>query len=119
MTDANPHWIYTQTIRMFAAPASPPFEDEAELERHWGRAFGIDNDVGRIQSILVHRPRSRIDDRRPEEAHPTAATGGLMATSETWLLIVRHRGRGNPWLAEQPICPEQDRGAQLLVLVAR
>jgi N-dimethylarginine dimethylaminohydrolase len=56
MIDADPHWIYTQTIKMFAAPAEPPFEDEAELERHWGRAFGIDNDVGRIRSILVHRP---------------------------------------------------------------
>jgi N-dimethylarginine dimethylaminohydrolase len=56
MTDADPHWVYTQTIKMFAAPASPPFEDEAELERHWGRAFGVDNDVGRIRSILVHRP---------------------------------------------------------------
>jgi hypothetical protein len=35
MTDTDPHRVYTQTIKMFAAPASPPFEDEAELERHW------------------------------------------------------------------------------------
>jgi N-dimethylarginine dimethylaminohydrolase len=55
-TDSNPHWIYNQTIKMFAADASPPFEDENELERHWGRIWGIDNDVGRIRSILVHRP---------------------------------------------------------------
>src|SRR3984885_15517662 len=56
LNDRNPHWVYTQTIKMFAAPASPPFEDEAELERHWGRVWGIDNDVGQIRSILVHRP---------------------------------------------------------------
>jgi hypothetical protein len=33
----------------------PPFEYEAELERHWGRFWGIDNDVGQIRSIPVHR----------------------------------------------------------------
>jgi hypothetical protein len=32
LNDRNPHWVYTQTIKMFAAPASPPFEDEAELD---------------------------------------------------------------------------------------
>ena len=57
MTNSNnPHWVYNQTIKMFAADASPPFEDDSELERHWGKVFGIDNDVGQIRSILVHRP---------------------------------------------------------------
>ncbi|MCO6051199.1 arginine deiminase family protein [Mesorhizobium sp. RP14(2022)] len=55
-SQSNPHWVYTQTVKMFAAPASPPFEDESELEANWGRVWGIDNDVGRIRSILVHRP---------------------------------------------------------------
>jgi N-dimethylarginine dimethylaminohydrolase len=41
---------------MFALPGDPPFEDPAELVRHWGRAWGLDNDVGRIRSILMHRP---------------------------------------------------------------
>jgi hypothetical protein len=45
LNDRHPHWVYTQTIKMFAAPASPPFEDEAELERLWGRVWGIDNDA--------------------------------------------------------------------------
>jgi len=54
--DANPHWIYNQTIKMFAAEASPPFEDDGELTQHWGKVWGIDNDVGQIRSILVHRP---------------------------------------------------------------
>jgi N-dimethylarginine dimethylaminohydrolase len=55
-TDSNPHWVYNQTIKMFAADASPPFEDDGELEKHWGKVWGIDNDVGQIRSILVHRP---------------------------------------------------------------
>ena len=59
-TDPTPTWIYNQTIRMFAAPAAPPFEDTAELEAHWGRAWGIDNDVGRIRAVLVYRPGAEM-----------------------------------------------------------
>jgi len=55
-SESNPHWIYNQTIKMFAADASPPFEAESELSRTWGKVWGIDNDVGQVRSILVHRP---------------------------------------------------------------
>ena len=57
MTDsAPPGWIYNETVRMFATPGDPPFEDISELETYWGRAWGVDNDVGRIRAILMHRP---------------------------------------------------------------
>ena len=32
----NPHWIYTQTVKTFAAGATPAFEDEGELASTWG-----------------------------------------------------------------------------------
>jgi len=53
---APPAWVYNETVRMFATPGDPPFEDPAELARHWGRVWGLDNDVGRIRAILLHRP---------------------------------------------------------------
>lgn len=53
---SNAHWIYNQTIKTFAAGAEPAFEDEGELERSWGKVWGVDNDVGRIRDILMHRP---------------------------------------------------------------
>jgi len=53
---APPGWIYNETVRMFATPGDPPVEDEGELIAYWGRAWGIDNDVGRMRSVLVHRP---------------------------------------------------------------
>jgi N-dimethylarginine dimethylaminohydrolase len=53
---ADAGWIYNQTVKMFAPPGSPPFEDTAELEQSWGRAWGLNNDVGTIRSVLVHRP---------------------------------------------------------------
>ena len=35
-----PVWVYNETIKMFATPGDPPFEDPGELETHWeiGRA---------------------------------------------------------------------------------
>jgi N-dimethylarginine dimethylaminohydrolase len=56
-----PVWVYNETIKMFATPGDPPLEDRHELESHWGRAWGIDNDVGRIRSVLVHRPGKEMD----------------------------------------------------------
>jgi N-dimethylarginine dimethylaminohydrolase len=64
---ANPHWIYTQTIKTFAAGANPPFEDESELEKSWGQVWGIDNDVGRIRSILMHCPGEEMNIVDPKK----------------------------------------------------
>lgn len=62
MADAvSPHWIYNETIRRFAAGAEPVFEDSGELERDWGRAWGVDNDVGRMRAVLVHRPGAEME----------------------------------------------------------
>ncbi|MDE2445970.1 MAG: amidinotransferase [Alphaproteobacteria bacterium] len=60
-SSGNPHWVYNQTIKMFAAAAEPPFESESELTAHWGKVWGIDNDVGTIRSILVHRPAKEMN----------------------------------------------------------
>ena len=55
-SSSDPGWIYNQTVKMFATPGDPPFEDTAELTAHWGRVWGVNNDVGRIRSDLVLRP---------------------------------------------------------------
>ena len=59
--DSSPTWIYNQTVKMFAAGAAPAFEDAGELEAHWGRAWGVDNDIGRMRAVLVHRPGPEMD----------------------------------------------------------
>ncbi len=68
---APPGWIYNETVRMFATPGDPPFEDHAELEKYWGRVWGVDNDVGRIRAILMHRPGDEmkvVDPRKRIES---------------------------------------------------
>jgi len=56
----SPGWIYNQTVKMFATPGDPPHEDPTQLEAYWGQAWGVNNDVGRIRSILVHRPGAEM-----------------------------------------------------------
>ncbi|MGA0122319.1 MAG: dimethylarginine dimethylaminohydrolase family protein [Gaiellales bacterium] len=52
----DPAWVYNETVRMFAIGGDPPHESPAEMQASWGRAWGLSNDVGRIRSILMHRP---------------------------------------------------------------
>lgn len=57
----SPGWVYNQTVKMFATPGDPPHEDPDQLATYWGRAWGLNNDVGQIRSILVHRPGPEMD----------------------------------------------------------
>lgn len=83
MTDkAPPGWIYNETVRMFATPGDPPFEDPAELEAHWGRVWGVNNDVGRIRSILMHRPGPEMNVVDPTKR--IEAIGSFGDLEEGW-----------------------------------
>ena len=73
---SNPHWIYTQTVKHFAAGAEPPFEDPAELMASWGAVWGLDNDVGRIRSILMHRPGPEMNVVDPAHCLPEIGSYG-------------------------------------------
>ncbi|MEO5614516.1 MAG: arginine deiminase family protein [Cypionkella sp.] len=73
---SNPHWIYTQTVKHFAAGAEPPFEDPSELMASWGAVWGLDNDVGRIRSILMHRPGPEMNVVDPAKRLPEIGSYG-------------------------------------------
>ncbi len=55
------HHRYNQTIKMFGAAAEPVFESAEQQDAVWGRAWGCDNDVGRLRLVLVHRPGAEMD----------------------------------------------------------
>lgn len=61
MSDRDPVWIYNQTMKLFGVEPEPAHETPSELERHWGRAWGVDNDVGQIRVVLMHRPGKELD----------------------------------------------------------
>jgi N-dimethylarginine dimethylaminohydrolase len=58
--EAEAHYHYNQTIKLFPALAEPAFEDAAEQARVWGRVWGCSNDVGRLRVCLVHRPGDEL-----------------------------------------------------------
>ena len=59
-SSAEATYIYNRTMKMFGAQPEPAFEARDELERVWGRAWGCDNDVGRLRAVLMHRPGSEM-----------------------------------------------------------
>ena len=61
-----PVWVYNES-RCSPPPAIRRLKIRGELEAHWGRAWGINNDVGRIRSVLVHRPGKEMDVIDPEK----------------------------------------------------
>lgn len=75
-TESSAHWIYNQTVKMFAAGATPEFETDDELEKYWGRAWGIDNDVGRMRAVLVHRPGDEMKVVDPKKRIPEIGSYG-------------------------------------------
>jgi len=75
-TETSAGWIYNQTVKMFAAGATPEFEADDELEKYWGRAWGIDNDVGRMRAVLVHRPGDELKVVDPKKRIPEIGSYG-------------------------------------------
>ncbi len=53
-------WRYNQLIKLFPSSPEPAFEDPGEQAAVWGRAWGCRNDVGRLRSVLVHRPGDEL-----------------------------------------------------------
>ena len=51
---------YHEVLKRIPPRALPAFEDEAMLERVWGRRWGVLNDVGTLRTVLVHRPGDEI-----------------------------------------------------------
>lgn len=76
------HWIYNETIRLFAAGAEPAFHEAGELESVWGRAWGVDNDVGRLRAVMVHRPGPEMDVIDPGKR--IESTGSFGSVEEGW-----------------------------------
>lgn len=46
---------YHAVLKHIPSRPTPPFEDSAELERVWGRRWGVTDDVGRLRVVLLRR----------------------------------------------------------------
>ena len=77
MQDApSPHWVYNETVRRFAAEPEPAFETPGELAGDWGRPWGVENDVGRMRAVMVHRPGEEMRVIDPAKRIPEIGSYG-------------------------------------------
>lgn len=53
-------WRYNLLIKDFPSEAEPAFETEEQVTRWWGRNWGCTNDVGRLRTVLMHRPGAEM-----------------------------------------------------------
>ena len=74
--EPNSHYTYNLAIKMFTADAASRFEDEDQLTQYWGGVWGIDNDVGQVRSVLVHRPGPEMNMVDPTKRIPEIAAFG-------------------------------------------
>lgn len=70
-------WRYNRLIKDFPSEAEPPFEDETQQERWWGRRWGCTNDVGRLRTVLVHRPGLEVNIVDPSKRLESNAFGDV------------------------------------------
>ena len=85
---------YDMTIKMFGAQAEPAFETPEQLETVWGRAWGCNNDVGRLRAVLMHRPGDELNVVDPAKRIPELGSFGDPEAGWYW------QGDSVPPLAE-------------------
>jgi N-dimethylarginine dimethylaminohydrolase len=82
--NADAVWIYNETIKLFGSVPEPGFETPAEMERVWGRNWGLDNDVGQIRVVLMHRPGTEMNVVDPSKRIESIGSFGDLKAGWYW-----------------------------------
>jgi N-dimethylarginine dimethylaminohydrolase len=61
---------YHEVLKAFPPQATPAFQDETMQARVWGRRWGVFDDVGPLEMVLVHRPGAALLQWTPEKYEP-------------------------------------------------
>lgn len=80
----DPDYLYNMTIKLFGSRPEPPFEAPGELAAVWGRAWGVDNDVGRMRAVLMHRPGREMAVVDPAKRIAALGTFGDLEAGWYW-----------------------------------
>ncbi len=75
---------YNQLIKTFASEPEPAFETVEEQEANWGQVWGCRNDVGRLQSVLMHRPGDELKIVDPDKKIDELGAYGDPETGWYW-----------------------------------
>ncbi|MEO1089382.1 MAG: arginine deiminase family protein [Pseudomonadota bacterium] len=75
---------YNQLIKIFKSEPEPPFESASEQDFVWGRRWGCANDVGRLRTVLMHRPGDELNVVDPAKRLPDVGAYGDPETGWYW-----------------------------------
>ena len=75
---------YNMLIKAFPSAPEPAFETAGQQEHVWGRRWGCDNDVGRLRTVLVHRPGEELRVVDPKKRLPDIGAFGDPETGWYW-----------------------------------
>jgi len=73
---------YHKVLRLFPPMPEPPFEESLSLEKYWGRCWGADSEVGKLECVLVHRPGDEM--KVIDEAKWDSEVGALIDDERKW-----------------------------------
>lgn len=76
--------LYAATMKHFGSEPEPAFEDAGRLERLWGRNWGCDSGVGKLRSVLMHRPGHEFDVIDPSKRIPETGAFGDIESGWYW-----------------------------------
>ena len=74
--------VYSATVKLFGSQPEPAFDHPERMAAVWGREWGCDNDVGRIRTVLVHRPGAEFEVIDPSKS--IEETGGFGDLEAGW-----------------------------------
>ena len=81
---SDPDYLYSMTIKLFGSVPEPGFAETGELEAVWGRAWGLDNDVGQMRAVLMHRPGEEMAVVDPSKRIEAIGTFGDLDEGWYW-----------------------------------
>lgn len=75
---------YNMLIKQFPSAPEPAFETPGQQEHVWGRSWGCTNDVGRLRTVLVHRPGEELRIVNPNMRLPEIGAYGDPESGWYW-----------------------------------
>jgi N-dimethylarginine dimethylaminohydrolase len=77
-------YSYNRLIAAFPSEAEPAFEDPGMQAFVWGRPWGCTSDVGRLRTVLVHRPGPEVGVVDPAKYLPEIGAYGDVEAGWYW-----------------------------------
>jgi len=75
---------YNMLIKAFPSEPEPPFDDPGQQQGVWGRNWGCPDDVGRLRTVLMHRPGDELHVVDPAKRMPDIGAFGDPASGWYW-----------------------------------